>query len=639
MTDLLLVFPPSVLAETLPVSLAALTAYVRREGFTTVQDDWNARFNGFCLNHTSLDVVTGNDDISEHDRLFIKNYFLHYVAGSYFSDLCTDKWLSAPGRANGEDSIWSPPYPFSYMQFLEAFRDDPDQAEAFIRDPDRNIFHAFFEQEILPRCGNPAVVGFSMVSYAQAIPAMTLAFLLRRHLKDVHICWGGPWVTSFCHIFAPALAKTRSLATLVDSFVVREGEEPLLQLVRAVRQGAKAESIPNTWLPSPGYATWIAPSTEWMADMKALPAPDYSGFLTELYTSYQEGRGSIVVQGSRSCYHMKCTFCNAITNLAPKYRERPVDMIREDILRAFADVPSAKVVDFADAVFPARRLRNIAEFFLQLGRDDLEWAIDVRFERNISKDLLELIQRSGGLLRFGLETASERLLELVKKGNRMEVVRRILSDSRELGYKPFLMTIVGLPSETVEDVHALVDFLAEYSDTSTFQIADFMVEYGSPIHRSPQEYGIEIASGDADKLSHHIPFRRLSGYGNETAQHAFLAALSEVLQRINGAGRAVVTDSGIAKTVKLTFASGKINVPPVRFRYNGRPFGGVVAIGYMMQQAVTPMSGAGVLIEEGCAYPDYGESRQRLGFDPSTNIANTLHAPARAAAPMRCAAG
>lgn len=640
MKDLLLVFPPSVLAETLPISLAALTAYVRRAGFVTAQDDWNARFNAFCAANTRLKVVSGADDIGEIDRLFIKNYFLHYNIGAYFADLDTSGWLATPTRCRSESSIWSPPYPFSYMQFLEALRDDPERTEAFIRDSAHNIFHRFFEQELRPNLGRPAVIGFSIVSYAQTIPALTLALLVRQLLPDVHVCLGGPWITSFCHLFAPALAKIDGLRGLVDSMVVREGEEPLLQIVQSVHNRRPLVASPNTWLPAADHRSWSAPTSEWMANMADLPTPDYSDFHPELYTSYQEGHGSIVVQGSRSCYHMKCTFCNAITNLAPKYRERSVELVKKDITRALAQVPSATVIDFADAVFPARRLRSIAMFFLEFGREELRWEIDVRFEHNISKDLLELVQRSGGLLRFGLETTSERLLDLVKKGNRMKVVRRILTDSRELGYKPFLMTIVGLPSETVDDVHGLVDFLEEYSDTSTFQIADFMVEYGSSIHRAPQQFGIDIREPDTDRLSHHIPFQRITGYDNELARHALPGALSEILRRVHGSGSAGDVDSQTTKSVELSFACGGITAPPARFHYNGLPFGGVVAIGYMLQQAVTPMKGMGVLLEEGCTYPNYSESRLRFGFgDPNAARIRRGNGETCAALPLRRATG
>jgi radical SAM superfamily enzyme YgiQ (UPF0313 family) len=303
-----------------------------------------------------------------------------------------------------------------------------------------------------------------------------------------------------------------------------------------VLAGRPLDGIKNTHFRRQDGRFTVTRDLSWLADLDTLPTPVFDDFNLSQYVTFREGEGALVIQGSRSCYYMKCSFCNAITNFAPStYRERSTELIRRDIDALLARHPETKVIDFADAVFPARRLRDVANHFIELGRPELSWEVDVRFERNIDRPTLDLMKRSRGTLRLGLETANERLLELVEKGNRMDVVHRFLSDCREIDYKPFLMTIIGLPSETPAEAEELYEFLRDYHDTITYQIADFVVERNSPIYFTPDRFGITIPESERRSFHHYIDFKRREGYDDQTAGKVYRSILVRTLQEFRGA--------------------------------------------------------------------------------------------------------
>jgi radical SAM superfamily enzyme YgiQ (UPF0313 family) len=631
-------FPPSLLAETPPISVATLSAYLRDSGHEVVGLDLNAEFNAYLLDKVELDQIAGEPADHPFTEPFVKQFFLNHITGNYFTDTTFEQWeMHQSCQATQESlSIWDPPFPFSYCEFLSVLRDEPERVAKLVRAPEQNIYHAFYHEKVAGLAGRLGLMGFSIMGYNQVIPALTLGYLMKQENPDLYIVWGGPWITSFADMLMPRLEACPELGELIDAIVVREGEEPLLMMAEALARGERPKGVPgggrplaeaNVLVTKPvGRKALLAMSkprengipnmhwrengvyqrsgdVSWVVDMNQLPTPDYDDFDLSQYTTFREGQGSLVLQGSRSCYYMKCSFCNAITNFAPwSYRERSTENIRKDIDTFLAKYPGVVMFDFADAVFPAKRLIDIAQFFKEKNRPELSWEVDVRFEGNIDKDVLTQMRDSRGTLRFGLETANERLLELVQKGNRMDVVHRMLQDSRELGYKPFLMTIVGLPTEERNEAEELYDFLSEYHDTVTYQIADFIVERNSPIQLKPDDFGIHISDDEQESFHHNLRFTRLRGYSDDEAQEVYRDILVRTLQRFHGAReidaeRERTTVAPTDSVYRLSLRAGHFVLENYWVKHNGMPFEGLVPIGYKLQQQFTDMTARGTVFE------------------------------------------
>jgi hypothetical protein len=193
-----LVFPPSLLAESPPISLAALTAYLRQHGVETGQFDWNAKFNQYLLDRVAIRGVGCEVPADAFTQDFLRYFFLNHITGHYFSDTAHRSWplVETCGPRPESISIWDPPFPFSYCQYLDVLAESPAVVLDFISDERANLYHDFYRTQIEPQAVTQKVLGLSIMGYTQVIPALTLCRLLRESQPDVHFCWGGPWVTS-----------------------------------------------------------------------------------------------------------------------------------------------------------------------------------------------------------------------------------------------------------------------------------------------------------------------------------------------------------------------------------------------------------------------------------------------------------
>jgi tetratricopeptide (TPR) repeat protein len=87
-----------------------------------------------------------------------------------------------------------------------------------------------------------------------------------------------------------------------------------------------------------------------------------------------------------------------------------------------------------------------------------------------------------------IESASQRLLDLIEKGITMVRVERFIAACREVGVVPQLSFIVGLPSTTEEELRGEIAFLKSHPMDSS----SFVLMLGSPLHEQAEAAGIRI---------------------------------------------------------------------------------------------------------------------------------------------------
>ena len=117
------------------------------------------------------------------------------------------------------------------------------------------------------------MVGISITNTSQIIPGLTLARLIKNQNKEIHITVGGSVFTKLIE----NIKKVDGLFSIVDSFIVFEGEHALLELVGQLDGKRDFKKVPNlvyrennvTKVNEPFYAE----------DLNKLPTPDFDGFL------------------------------------------------------------------------------------------------------------------------------------------------------------------------------------------------------------------------------------------------------------------------------------------------------------------------------------------------------------------------
>src|SRR5690606_25353175 len=103
------------------------------------------------------------------------------------------------------------------------------------------------------------------------------------------------------------------------------------------------------------------------------------------------------------------------------------------------------------AFFEEVRRRGAEHPFECLSRADL-----------VSRDILEGLRDSGCFrIWYGAESGSQKVLDSMRKGTRVEQVREAARLTQELGMQAGFFILLGYPEETTADIRMTIDFLKE----------------------------------------------------------------------------------------------------------------------------------------------------------------------------------
>jgi anaerobic magnesium-protoporphyrin IX monomethyl ester cyclase len=379
-----------------------------------------------------------------------------------------------------------------------------------------NLFREFFEQHALPRIESerPDVLGLSITYGSQMVPALTLASLVKARWPAIHITLGGGMLA----YVGSRLAATAPFFDRVDSLIVYEGERPLLELCRAVaaaggaRTGTRSGAHPGA---QPGAQPGARPDLSGVSNLAwrdgsgtvrtngellplpidELPCPDFSDLPLADYFS---GELVLPVAPTRGCYYEKCGFCTLYTAIGPTYRERSVERLVSDLATLVARHGTPYFYFIMDDM-PPLLAKRIPDAFAAAGLD-VRWWCDARLEERIfhAESLARLHAAGCRKLMFGFESGSQRVLDLVEKGTRLDEAQRVLRAAHEAGIAATLYTMVGLPTETRAEAEQTREFIVRNADwIGEISLQVFNLDMVSPMYREPARFGIAPASSRA----------------------------------------------------------------------------------------------------------------------------------------------
>lgn len=404
-----------------------------------------------------------------------------------------DKWLELlstlyfPTRITVVDNQFSSYSIYSSKDLLKA-----------IRDEEQNPYISLFREKSLPSIlgDQPDLVGVSITATSQIVPGLTLCRLIKEANPDIHLTIGGSIFTRL----VDNLRRCPGLFDLTDDFVVFEGETALLELINQMQGKRDFSKVPNLIYRQNGKITVNQPF--YSENINQLPAPNYDGFPLGRYLSPEP---VLPVQFSRGCYYKDCAFC-ALTLDHQNFRQKdPGKTVDElDWLKQRYGTGFFFFTDECFALSPTKRLcqqmidRNL----------NVRWTCEMRFEKNLTRDLLALMRDAGCLkIVFGLESFNQRVMDFMKKGIKQESVRRITDDCVDLGIAVHCYIIVGFPTEREEEALETMNFIVENKKLhSSFgfscQPCLFDLEKEAPIMSDPGGYGIRrIMRPAAEDLS------------------------------------------------------------------------------------------------------------------------------------------
>lgn len=293
----------------------------------------------------------------------------------------------------------------------------------------------------------PTLVGLSLVT-PTAKGAARLAQAIKSRNPRIRIVAGGPHAT-----FMPRAVLEGS----PFDYVVRgEGEQTLLALV----EGESLESIPGLSFRDPSGAVRSNPDRPLIGDLDQLPFPD-SRF--DLNPRPLDGDHEMIMTG-RGCPY-RCVFCASPSLWQRHVRLRSVENVMAELQFKY-EAYEARRFYFIDDVFNVneRRTAALCEAMIRAGRP-FEWMCEARLD-HLSPDLLVLMHQAGcKRIKLGVESGSERILQLMKKGITLSQVRQAVAWVKQAGIDLTLYFLLGFPGETTEEARQTIALARELDPT------------------------------------------------------------------------------------------------------------------------------------------------------------------------------
>jgi hypothetical protein len=149
----------------------------------------------------------------------------------------------------------------------------------------------------------------------------------------------------------------------------------------------------------------------------------------------------------------------------------------------------------------------------------ITWWGNVRFENAFTPELTRLLARSGCVaISGGLEVASDRLLELMKKGVTVAQVARVTRAFSDAGVMVHAYLMYGFPTETAQDTVDALERVRQLFAEGCVQSAfwhRFTATVHSPIGKRPELFGIRLRPAPTTFARNDVAFDDPTGCDHE----------------------------------------------------------------------------------------------------------------------------
>jgi len=334
---------------------------------------------------------------------------------------------------------------------------------------DKNNVDKFFQEnkevlnEILISKYNfdNSIVGFS-VNICSLYSSKILARELKKKFKNIYIVFGGP-------MFIVEYNEKEILGNDYVDFVINgEAEETFNELIDFIETKRNFKNCKGITFKLDDKII-NTERREYIKNLDDLPFLDFEDIDFNKYDPPGHLGKHISLMTSRGCI-MNCVFCG------PKaywkgYRTMSGRRIYEEISYHIKNHPDIEHIEFLDLLFNGRL--NVLEEFATLmsenmPKKNLKWHSNMVIRGDMTKELFLKLKRAGcEHITYGIESGSQKVLDLMRKKYRIEDADRILKYTHEAGIKVTCNFMFGFPGETEEDFKETLKFLernAKYID-------------------------------------------------------------------------------------------------------------------------------------------------------------------------------
>lgn len=315
---------------------------------------------------------------------------------------------------------------------------------------------------------SPEVVGISAFSF-NVQPSFELAQRVKEELPDCHVTMGGAHPTG--------LPEHTLKNPYVDTCVMGEGEETLLELVQRLAKGESYEDVKGLAYRDPNGKVVVNPERPLIPDVDSIPFPSYRLLPVERYYENPDPHGIaqkhprfMSVFTSRGCPY-KCTYCHTI--FGKTFRARSPENVLAEMELLYHRYGIREFL-IEDDIFNIRkdRAKRIMDMIVERGlKISIQFPNGVRAE-SWDDELAAKMKRAGTfVVAFGVESASPRIIKDIKKNLNLEKVREAARSCSRHGMLTWGFFMLGFVNETREEMEHTIRFACE----QPFHIASFSI--------------------------------------------------------------------------------------------------------------------------------------------------------------------
>jgi len=370
---------------------------------------------------------------------------------------------------------------------------------------------------------NPKFLGITLFTVG-VFNASVIAKIVKEKNSNIVILVGGPHISSMGY-------ETMQRFHEFDVAVIHEGELILENLLKNIENAKSLEEVNGIMYRDETGAirrTTPPPNIEDL-DVLPLPAWDLLPNFPQNYLPaiYDYPRAPVATySASRGCPFL-CEFCDTST-FGGKIRYNSPKRVYE-IMKHLSDTYGIKHLQFIDDLFVAHnaRVQELSKLLIE-NPIDMTWSCTARVN-TVKPDTLALMKKAGCWeISFGLESGSDKLLDDMKKSQRVSTAVNAVKWTHDAGIRVKGLFMLGYPGETPETIEMTKDFVQSIPLT-TMNLSKFTPYPGSPIYK--KLYGTSIREEDWERLNGMNFVYQAEGFEEEDLDREYTEIIKSFYKR------------------------------------------------------------------------------------------------------------
>lgn len=292
----------------------------------------------------------------------------------------------------------------------------------------------------------PTVVGITATTFT-LLDTITAARAVKSVDESIKVVFGGP----HAHIYPEETIRMRE----VDFLVFGEGELAFTELLQKINDYDKLKKVKGLVFEykkrviNTGFQGFIE-------DLDSLPFPARHLTPYKKYFSLIAKYNPITtMMTSRGCPH-RCLFCHR-PHMGKIFRARSAENVVEEIEDCVSmDIREILIYDDTFNV-DRQRVLDICKLIKERGID-ICFDIRARVDR-IDKAMLQALKEAGcARIHYGIESANQRILDILRKDITVEQAERAIKMTKHIGIETLAYFMIGNPTETKKEILNTIEF-------------------------------------------------------------------------------------------------------------------------------------------------------------------------------------